>query len=464
MIKRFTLFVCIIATIYYTGTSSSIYQSTKSLSNSNLHTNHNIHKQHKRNNKILSKNTNIHVVSSQHKEHEKLNILSLVTNIVADLCPHGMMPLAYGLSQGASGPTGCIPALVLMILFGSMSAYTMISYADISKQTNSKNIGELWSKLINPKTKWLIDLSVFLLCFGCCVFYSAFVGDIFTSLSSVLGLKGLLNKRWFVLLSISSSILLPLCQLEDLSALKFSSILGVGGIFYTVFFHILRYIDGSYSSTSLDKSNNVITMLPYVAMKMQPKFPTPKMTLMNTHSGTLVLMNMLCVAFLSHYNSINYYEEFDQPINNRFSIAVGIGFTISMLVFTSMMFLGYFLFGTSVQPLLLNNFPNTKDTLASLARVATGLAITFAYPLMFAGLKTSMFSLLTTYLSNNNKNNKNINNNNNLLDTHTYETVLMNNILSKSMKSISIAMVLGIYIYCFRYIIYYMYNIIYIWC
>ena len=33
------------------------------------------------------------------------------------------------------------------------------------------------------------------------------------------------------------------------------------------------------------------------------------------------------------------------------------------------------------------------------ARFATGLAITFAYPLMFAGLKSSMFSLIDASMS-----------------------------------------------------------------
>ena len=38
-------------------------------------------------------------------EHgHKMSLPTLVINIVADLCPHGMLPLAYGIAQG--GPTG----------------------------------------------------------------------------------------------------------------------------------------------------------------------------------------------------------------------------------------------------------------------------------------------------------------------------------------------------------------------
>lgn len=331
------------------------------------------------------------LTASSTTHHSKLSIRGLVINIVADLCPHGMMPLAYGLSQGSSGPTGFIPAVLLIALFGSMSAYTMLSYAELSKATESRNIGELWGKLISEQTKWVIDLSIFALCFGCCVFYSAFMGDIFTSLSSAAGFGGLFAKRWFVLVSMSTGILLPLCLLEDLSALQFSSIMGVVGIAYTVLFHFIRFIDGSYQPNS--------DMLNHVLDKMRPNFPSPKIKAWSIHSGSLVLINMFCVAFLSHYNSINYYEEFDNPSNGRYTIAVCLGFGLSMAVFTCMMFSGYFLFGSSCQPLLLNNFPTTADSLASIARLATGLAITFAYPLMFAGLKTSMVSLLEFSMS-----------------------------------------------------------------
>jgi len=74
-----------------------------------------------------------------------------------------------------------------------------------------------------------------------------------------------------------------------------------------------------------------------------------------------------------------------------------VGFGISTVVFLAMMFMGYHLFGEVAQPLLLNNFPLYKDSLATLARAATGLAITFAYPLMFTGLKASLYNMIGAY-------------------------------------------------------------------
>lgn len=294
------------------------------------------------------------------------------------------MPLAFGIAQG--GTTGWVVAVALLVIFGTMSAYTMMSYAEMSKTTNAKNIGQIWSKLINERTEWVVDLSIFLLCFGCCVFYSAFIGDIFTALTSAVGVTGLLGLRPIVLLSITGLVLLPLCQLEDLSALKFSSLVGTGGILYTAAFHALRLLDGSYAHGS--------EMLKFVSPKMQPTHPRQPLHAWRMSTGTLILINMLCVAFLAHYNAINYYEELENPTSQRYNTAIASGFGVSMVVFVGMMFMGYRLFGLSAQPLLLNNFPLWKDPLAILARAATGLAITFAYPLMFAGLKSSMYSMI----------------------------------------------------------------------
>lgn len=326
------------------------------------------------------------IASSGNDSHHKISVLSLIINIVADLCPHGMLPLAYGLAQG--GPTGTIPALLLIVMFGTMSGYTMYSFAALSQDTNSKNIAEIWSKLFSPKTKWIVDVSIFALCFGCCVFYSAFVGDIFSALASAARLPSYLTTRWIVLVALSTIVLLPLCLLDDLSALQFSSKIGVAGILITLFYHILRAIDGKYSPGS--------ALLSTMSLRHQPHWPTPKskFSIWNVNTGTLILVNMLCVAFLAHYNAISYFEELENKSLPRYKKALTFGFGTAVIVFASMAFAGYSIFGTASQPLILNNFHATKDILGTVARLGTGLAITFAYPLMFAGLKAALKSML----------------------------------------------------------------------
>ncbi len=323
------------------------------------------------------------------EKHHGISLRSLVINLIADLCPHGMLPLAYGFSRGS---TGLIPAFILLYLFGAMSASTMILYARLAHDTKSSSISEIWAKLVNKQTQWIADVSIFLLCFGCCVFYSAFIGDIFTALYSAIGITGWISKRFVILGLLSSLILLPLCELDDLSALSFSSVLGVGGIVYTALFHVIRLLDKSYS-----KPNGFFYLK--LPSNVRPTWNIPKYNIWKVNYGTLVLANMLCVAYLAHYNAINYYKELIHTSISRYSSAIHFGFGISMIIFGTVMLIGYSLFGTVLQPLVLNNFHHTDDLLATLARFATGLAITFAYPLMFAGLKSSMANAISLLLN-----------------------------------------------------------------
>lgn len=266
---------------------------------------------------------NVKSTAVAHKEH-KMSLTTLIVNIVADLCPHGMLPLAYGIAQG--GPTGIIPAVALVAVFGSMSAYTMTIFARLAEETKSNSIAELWEKLISEKTRWVADVAVFSLCFGCCVFYSAFVGDIFGALSAAAGITGTIGKRSTVLGAISAIFLLPLCLLEDISSLQFSSVLGVVGIMFTVLFHVIRVSDGTY----IPKIGKFSQLL---SAKMQPHWPSPKFTLWSVNKGTLVLVNMLCVAFLAHYNAINYYKELDGATEKKYKVAITAGFGTALTVF-----------------------------------------------------------------------------------------------------------------------------------
>ena len=189
-----------------------------------------------------------------------------------------------------------------MAFFGSASSYTMSLYAKLAVSTGSKNIGDIWAKLMSPSTRWIVDSSLLALCAGCCIFYSAFIGDIFSSVASALsfGGTGIASKRWAILIAISTAVLLPLCLLEDLSALQFSSLFGVAGIVYTVLFHVKRMTDGTYAATQSSNTFNMWGVGP----------------------GTLVLANMLCVAFLAHYNAINYYSELEDASADKFSFAL----------------------------------------------------------------------------------------------------------------------------------------------
>lgn len=138
---------------------------------------------------------------------------------------------------------------------------------------------------IGFKPSKLPTLMPLFLTLGCCLFYSAFLGDIFTPLLSLL-LPSLSLSRTAVLVTLAIVPLAPLCLLDDLSSLQVSSFAGLGGIFYTICFIGYRAITGGYrpggGEPKILRTHKYFHPLSFIA---------PTLTLTLAHSCTLTTTN-----------------------------------------------------------------------------------------------------------------------------------------------------------------------------
>jgi len=190
---------------------------------------------------------------------------SLVLNTLADLCPHGMLPLSYGVASFAhGGPNGLATSAVTLCGFAGLGLYGLISIGRAAEERGRAGMGDslsgVWDDVMTHNTKnegernmgsVMVDFCCFGLTVGCCLFYSAFIGDLFGKLLSGFiprSFPKILSKRAAILVMVSLSPILPLCLLEDLEALKTSSMVGLCGILYTILFIAKRFFDKSYSS------------------------------------------------------------------------------------------------------------------------------------------------------------------------------------------------------------------------
>ena len=58
---------------------------------------------------------------------ELMSAQTAVANVLADLCPHGMLPIAFGMAAG--GGTGPVLATIILFIFGVLSWYSLVSFA-----------------------------------------------------------------------------------------------------------------------------------------------------------------------------------------------------------------------------------------------------------------------------------------------------------------------------------------------
>jgi amino acid permease len=207
--------------------------------------------------------------------------------------------------------------------------------------------------------------------FLACLSYSIVIADTFTS---ILLASGVAATRNAVLLGASGAVLLPLCLLRDLSALAFTSVLGTGGMVYTMLFMLLRMFDKSYS----------------VGGRFAAKVGVGgALNLWAVNLKTLVLVSVLATGFVAHFSAPQFYSDFKDATVPRFKKVVSTAFAICVVMVLLIVVPGYVTFGAGTAGFILNNYSNA-DRLATAARVAVGVSVVGTYPLVFSALRDGL--------------------------------------------------------------------------
>jgi amino acid permease len=238
----------------------------------------------------------------------------------------------------------------------------------------------LWSATIGPNTTWVVDTMIAVLCVACAVIYSGILGDVFTQLLSQ---SQILPQGWNTrggnIVVITALALLPMSLIRNLSALAFTSVLGFSAIMYTVFFIVVRALDGSYKPGAKFVTDG--------ALKLLPTFK--KASLWNVDFSSLVLASNLGLAYVAHYNAPSFYRELENTSSSRFRKMVNASFALLVLLYVVTMVSGYSTFGDVCQGNILLNY-HPDDWLATLGRLATGFSILFGFPLVATGARESL--------------------------------------------------------------------------
>lgn len=219
--------------------------------------------------------------------------------------------------MAAAGGTGPVLATIILLVFGALSWFSLVSFARAAEvvlvEDGEAGAGEslsaVWERTLphGKLTTYIPDLGCVFLTVGCLLFYSAFIGDLFGSLvSGITGLPDILRKRWSVLLLLHVAPILPLCLKKDLSALQVSSMTGLVGIFYTIFFVAKRLVDGSYAPGGSFHSLMPAKLQPAAQIGFPHKADAGVLGYLadippfHAGKGLLTLMNMCCVAYACH--------------------------------------------------------------------------------------------------------------------------------------------------------------------
>ena len=331
---------------------------------------------------------------AKHKDKDKVTTVSdggtasfsaSVFNLANNVAGAGLLTLAAGKATGASG---WIPSIAICCSLALASATTFIMIGKACELTGERTFKGLWAQAFGDSTAFVVDSIVFIQCFLSSTIYVGLLGDIFSALLKNAGmvLPSSLTSRTGVILFVGATVLFPLNLIRNLSALAFTSILGLCAVVYTVLFMVVRAVDGSYSLGSASTSAAVGK---FIADDIIAKPSFEGSTLWNMDLRSLVLVSNFGLAFIAHYNAPSYYREMKKDTPKSFPRMVLTAYTILATIYVTTMCAGYKTFGdTSRGNILLNYHP--KDMLAFLGRLATGFSVIFGFPLVSNGAREGL--------------------------------------------------------------------------
>ena len=334
----------------------------------------------KKNDRTKTKMTNavIEAASSKTSSVSKITTSSLSTssfNLAKCIGGAGVLSLPAGVALFSDSPNAIIPSCIIAIIMGLISGYTFSTIGIGCERYQDNNYQNLWGHAVNKKSQIFVTFALLSKTGLATLALTQILGDTFKSLLSSFGAPSFLQSRTNIILTLVTTILLPLCSLKSLAALAPFSILGLIGMLYTGIFMTIRYIDGSYTEGG--------KFFESITDNLRPIFNTRPN---RVNKLTFVLLSMLSTSYIAHYSAPKFYKELENNTMERFNKVTSWGYGVSILLVMWIMSMGFLTFGGNSQGLILNNY-SLSDSLASGARISIGLALITGYPFIFAAFR-----------------------------------------------------------------------------
>lgn len=299
-------------------------------------------------------------------------------NLVKNIAGPGVLSLPSGVAAG----TGLVPAVAITVVLGLYSGWTFSKIGEMCGKNNALTFTELGEKVHGKGFAKILVLTCTIQTFFSCLVCSLVICDSWTQILLGIGFNVV---REQVLLGMAILVLLPLCLMEDLSVLAYTSLLGSAGILYTVVFMMVRLYDESYLPGGQFFSS--------VPIHLHPNFEGAPNLFTVDKCSTPILVSLLSTAYLAHYNAPKFYEQLVDHNPVHFSTVSFASFSICILLFGAFMIVGYKTFGINSNGFILNNY-SPFDKLAIAARFALGTSMLLSYPLPFTGLRDGTAGLI----------------------------------------------------------------------
>lgn len=305
-------------------------------------------------------------------------IPQLTMSLVKSIVGSGIFALPAGVSTLGDSPDVVLPALIIIAAIGGINAFFFSLIGRVCSWTGATSYRDAWERTMGPESSQSVAIVVTLKTALSCLAYSMILADSFQALGIAAGLVDITRAQ--ALGGVTVLALLPLCMLQDLTALTPYSFLGLLGMGFATGAICIRSADGSYTDSG--------PFLNDIPTNLQPAFGDSGPDIQG-----VVLACTLATAFVAHYNAPRFHAELQDNTERRFNLVTLISYAIAAVLSMVVAVGGFSTFGSHSSGLILNNY-SPYDPLVTASRAAVALSIIFSFPLPFVGFRDGMLDAL----------------------------------------------------------------------
>lgn len=295
--------------------------------------------------------------------------------LAAEMFPRGVLPLAAGFTA-----VGVPYTLLLGGVVYAAAIFSMWAVGRVSEATGEVTWRGQWSYLLGSRTAFVPLVCVVITTLSSCSCTLAAAAALASDLSI------LPFGRLGVLVVMVGMLLRFVTTRRNYVELEAVATVAIGSAAVSALVVLWRACDGSYLESGTFGSS-VYAGSAY--FKNGPLDVVP-------HVEMVVLLSLLCNAFLVHHNSCKLYRELQRGSAAEHWTWTQHTFNAVLLAYFVVMAAGAWLFGAQAQAVILDNFAST-DFLGGLAKLASAVALLCSVPLTFAALREATSDLISDW-------------------------------------------------------------------
>jgi len=294
----------------------------------------------------------IQVLNIQHPG--KSPIKSVLWNMLNQIIGTGILGIPYIYKS-----TGIIGSIIIMLIFGLISVYTLNLIIYCGKRINVYNYETLLEKCFGLKGYILSSFCIAILNIGGMLTNLIIIGDATIKVLSIWGFDTLIDRQ-IILLGLSIFIILPFCLFRDLSSLEKAGAVKIVAITVIIIVIFLEFFNSLSMENKTGYNEDNITL--YISLESIPS-----------------AVGILAFSFVCHDSSFLLFNTLSNPTPKRFFKLSFLGIFIAITFTLFLSIPSYLTFGNNVDFNILNNY-NIYNPLIIAIRIIYVFTMTLTFP------------------------------------------------------------------------------------